>query len=164
MSQPPPDPRLEEFIAAIARAQPLRRAPATLEERVLRQIAQRAARPWWRLGFSDWPWPVRLLCLPLGAAFVELAFLAGTRVALLWQSWQSSLRYSTLAVSAHSTLQSLADLARAGRTLAALAAQGVAGNWVYGTAAAGLLLYALLFGLGAAAFRALILTPASHRY
>lgn len=161
MGKPPLDPRqLEHFIAGVTGAQPLRRAPATLEARVLQQLARRAARPWWLQGFSGWPWPARLLFLPLALGFVQLAFVASTRVTLLWQT----LQQSAPAVTARSGLQSLGDLARAGQTVAELVAHGIPGAWIYGAAALALLLYAALFGLGAAAFRTLIVTPASIRY
>ncbi|MGC4071570.1 MAG: hypothetical protein QM760_03495 [Nibricoccus sp.] len=37
------------------RAQPLLRAPSSLEQRVRAEMVARAARPWWRRSFSGWP-------------------------------------------------------------------------------------------------------------
>jgi hypothetical protein len=161
----PPDPQqLEAFIGRVLDGQPLRRAPAKLEERVLQQLARRPARPWWLQGFSGWPVPARLLFVPLALGFVKLAFVASSRATQLWQSLQPSLQKSAPVVTAQSSLQLLHDLARAGQTVAGLVVQGIPDAWIYGAVALTLLLYAALFGLGAAAFRTLFITPASVRY
>ena len=44
--------RLEKYIDSVLRAQPDKRAPASLESNVLAAIAQRAARPWWQRSFN----------------------------------------------------------------------------------------------------------------
>ena len=152
--------RLEKFVAELARAQPLRHAPATLESRVLQQLALRAARPWWLQGFSSWPALARLAFLPLAAGFVELAFLASSRASLLWQS----LQHSTALTTAQSQVQVLDGLLRTGAMLAGLATHGLAATGIYVAAAFALLLYAAPFGLGAAAFRTLFLPPDPLRY
>src|SRR5262245_27111942 len=73
--------RLERFIGRTLREEPLRHAPATLEQRVLHAVQRRAAQPWWWNGFSHWPWAARAVFLLCAIAAVRLA-LAGASVAI----------------------------------------------------------------------------------
>ena len=159
--QPPGDPQqLEQFIGAVLRRQPLRQAPATLEARVLRELAVRAAHPWWQLGFSHWPRAARILCLPVGMALVPLSFLITSRLLSLWQSVQQS----TPANAAQSGWRWLENLGQALQALGNVVTREIPQWWVYGGACAALLMYAALFGLGAAAFRTLFVTSEPVRY
>jgi hypothetical protein len=161
MKQPPRnEQQLERFIGSVLRSQPLRRAPPTLEARVLRVLAAEAARPWWLQGFTRWPWMARLVFVPLGLGCVQLSLLATARLASLWQA----LQHTAPASSAWSGLQRLGDLAQAVQTLGGLLTRGIPAAWIYGGAGLTLLLYAALFGLGAVAFRTLIATPDHLRY
>ena len=161
MNKPPRDERqLEQFIAAVLRQQPLRQAPATLEIRVLRELAQRAARPWWLQGFSRWPWAARLLFLPVGVGLVQLSFLTTARLLSLWQTIQQSGPAST----AQSGLQLLGNLGQAVQTLGHMVTRDIPQVWIYGGAGLALLLYMAMFGLGAAAFRTLVVTSEPVRY
>src|SRR4051812_44679146 len=78
---PSPEKRdpLEPVIHRTLRAQPLRRAPQTLESRVLAELARRAALPWWHKSYAHWPSAVRgwffVLSALLVAVFVAGAFL-----------------------------------------------------------------------------------------
>src|SRR5258708_20194884 len=82
---------LEQFIDGILRKQPLRRAPAGFEARVLQRLAQQAARPWWGQGFNGWPKAPPLLFLPLAIGCLPLFFPpAGPPNALLQSAPQSS--------------------------------------------------------------------------
>jgi hypothetical protein len=159
--QPAPDERaLEQLIGSVLRQQPLRRAPATLEARVLRELAVRAAHPWWQLGFSHWPRAARILCLPVGMALVPLSFLITSRLLSLWQSVQQS----TPANAAQSGWRWLENLGQALQALGNVVTREIPQWWVYGGACAALLMYAALFGLGAAAFRTLFVTSEPVRY
>jgi len=159
--QPAPDERaLEQLIGSVLRQQPLRRAPATLEARVLRELALRAAHPWWQLGFSHWPRAARILCLPVGMALVPLSFLITSRLLSLWQSVQQS----TPANAAQSGWRWLENLGQALQALGNVVTREIPQWWVYGGACAALLMYAALFGLGAAAFRTLFVTSEPVRY
>src|SRR4051794_7570835 len=62
--------RLEQLVCDVARTQPLRRAPASLEGRVLAQLAP---APWWRRGFTNWPLAARAAFLVASIGFVRLA-------------------------------------------------------------------------------------------
>ena len=162
MNRPPRDEReLEGYIGRILSQQPLRQAPANLEARILQRLAQEAARPWWRLGFSRWPWSARLLFLATGAGLARIAFLAMGRLDALWQAVQQTAPVDT----ARAGLQLIDNLGHALQTLGSMVTQVIPQAWMYGVVGLALLLYAALFGLGAAAFRTLILTtPEPVRY
>ena len=153
---------LERFIGTVLRRQPLRRAPASLEARVVQRLALQAARPWWLQGFSRWPWSARVLFLPLGIGFVQLSVLATARLVSFWQTMQQTAPAST----ARSGLELIANLGQALQTLGNMVARDIPAVWIYGGAGLGLFLYAALFGLGAAMFRTLIVdvTPEPARY
>ncbi len=161
LNKPPRDEReLEQYVGALLSRQPLRQAPATLEARVLRELAVRAARPWWLQGFSRWPWAARLLCLPVGLGLVQLSFLTTGRLVSLWQALQASAPAST----AQSGLRLLGNMGQAVQTIGNMVTREIPQVWIYGAAGLALLLYAALFGLGAAAFRTLLVTPEPVRY
>lgn len=152
--------QLERFIGSILSKQSLRQAPATLEARVLHALAQQAARPWWLQGFSRWPMLARLAFLPLGFGFVKLSFLSTGQLLSLWQLLQNSAPASTARTGA----QTLGNLGQAVQTLGNLLTRDIPSAWLYGGAGLTLLLYAAAFGIGAAAFRTLIVTPEPVRY
>ncbi|MBT5903851.1 MAG: hypothetical protein HOH58_17255 [Opitutaceae bacterium] len=68
--------QLEQKIHAVLREQPARRAPMSLEQRVLGEIARRQALPWWQRSFVYWPNSVRLafLVIATGIAGAVLLF------------------------------------------------------------------------------------------
>jgi hypothetical protein len=63
---------LETLVGRVLKETPVRRAPSSLESRVLREIGRRAALPWWRRSFSRWPRIARagftLVCGSVAAA------------------------------------------------------------------------------------------------
>src|SRR5258706_11717840 len=150
----------EQFIDAVLRRQPLRRAPAGFEARVLQRLAQQAARPWWVQGFSRWPKAARLLFLPLAVGCVPLLFRAASSLSALLQTARQSAPLSA-AQSAASTVSSLGHTAQ---TLADVVMRAIPSIWIYGGVGLAALLYAALFGLCAAAFRTLVLTPQHPPY
>jgi hypothetical protein len=84
------DEKLERLVGQALRAQPPRRAPASLEGRVLREITARARLPWWRRGISSWPLSVRIpviaacaICVPL--VWVGSVWLAAHLVSVVTQ-------------------------------------------------------------------------------
>jgi hypothetical protein len=151
---------LEHFIDAILRKQPLRRAPAGFESRVLRLLAQQAARPWWLQGFSRWPRSAQLLFLPLAVCFVPLLFRAAGSLTALLQSARTSAPLS----AAQSAASTVGSLGHAAQTLGELVMREIPSVWIYGGVGLAALLYAALFGLCAAAFRTLVLTPQHAPY
>jgi hypothetical protein len=121
---------------------PLRRAPATLESRVIGELERRAALPWWRRSFAHWPLAARSLFVVICASLV-LGALGGS--------------------AAVANVHSLAWLREAGGLLmslgyvAALLQHATLPSWIYGGIAVCAVLYAVLFGLGAAVYRTLYL-------
>jgi hypothetical protein len=150
--------QLERYVGSLLSRQPLRQAPSGLEARVLQELALQASRPWWLQSYRRWPWSARVLFLPL--ALVQLSFLATGRLVALWQSLQSSAPAST----AQSALLTLTNLSHAVQTLGSLLTRQISPAWLYGGVGLALLLYAALFGLGAAAFRTLLVTSEPVRY
>jgi hypothetical protein len=153
---PTPDPRdsqekLEQFVHHTLRALPPRRAPRSLEQRVLAELARRAALPWWRQSFGHWPQPAQ-------AAFL-LASLSGAVAVFLGTGW---------AMAGFDTAQFQGALAQpvawwAGGQSVFNAISGffeimlrnIPPLWLYGSLAFVATMYAALFGLGAAAYKAL---------
>ena len=164
MNQPrqsaPDERQLEQFIGSVLRQQPLRQAPATLESRVLRELELRGTKAWWQLGFSRWPWAARALCVPVGAILVWLSFLSTARLLSLWQA----IQVSAPASAAQSGVRWFETLGQALQTIGNLVTHAVPQWLIYGGAGAALLMYAAFFGLGAAAFRTLFVTPEPVRY
>ena len=134
--RPSEEEELTRLIGRALREAPLRRAPPTLELRVRRAIERRAALPWWRRSFGQWPAPARVVfglgCLAIAAASLQAVgpmVLPGTGALL-------------------AAIQSAAAL---DVPLTRFIPPGV----LY----AGALLYASLFALSAAAYRLLYLDP-----
>src|SRR5260221_3542166 len=151
---------LEQFIDGILRQQPLRRAPPGFEARVLERLAQQAARPWWLQGFNRWPKAAQLLFLPLAVCFVPLLFRAAGSVTALLQS----ARYSAPLGVARSAASTVGTLGHAAQTLGDLVMREIPSAWLYGGVGLAARLYVALFGLCAAAFRTLLLTPQHAQY
>jgi hypothetical protein len=141
--------KLESFVDELARGQPLRRAPPSLEARVLAQLAlQQTAMPWWRKGFTHWPLAPRVAFLIASYGFVRLtiagvmsliAFVGSREVAGTAISW---VHWSAEALSATASMCSLI-------------VHTIPTSWLYGMAFCAFALYALLFGLGTVAYRTL---------
>ena len=139
--------KLEHFVDSLARAQPPRRAPISLEARVLAQIAaQQGQLPWWRKGFAHWPQVARGAFLIASYGFIRRA-----RAGVM--SVVDFLRSSN--VAGVETLHRTGDAVSATVSLASLVLRAIPPMWLYGGAAFGFALYALLFGLGTFAYRTL---------
>ena len=149
---------LEQFIGSVLRQQPMRQAPASLEAAILQRLATAAAEPWWLQGFSRWPWLARSLFLALSAGLVWLSYTTTARLGSLWQAAGQSAPANTVRTGMHM----FANLGDALQTLGGMVTRNISPVWVYGSASLALLLYAALFGLGAAAFRTLIDTTPEH--
>lgn len=137
------DEKLERLIEGALSGLPLRRAPEVLQRRVLDEIARRATAPWWRRGFAQWPTAAR-------AGFVVLCLvLAGLSLSsgVTHQFGAQTLTWA----------QPLIGLMASMGAVAALAASLVPLPLVYFALGVGALLYVLLFGLGAFAYRTLYL-------
>lgn len=136
--------RLEQLIDRTLRGQPPRRAPASLEARVLAQIERRAAQPWWRKSFAYWPMAARI-------AFM-LGSLAVVRIALRAYDW------ITLPIDSGSLTAALPPevtwIHSLGTAIVSVV-HYVPPAWVYGGLTIVAFMYAALFGLSATAYRTL---------
>jgi hypothetical protein len=145
------DESLEQHISSLLTRLPLRRAPGSLQARVLSAIAQREATPWWQHSFRQWPLVARGAFLAISLALAWLAF-AG----LMWLTgilrrmpWPDAL------TQAASWAHVAARLAAVAGDTAATVLRGIPAGWLEGAATFGAVLYLALFALGAATYRAL---------
>ena len=138
---------LERLVHRTLRSLPERRAPRTLEHRVLAAIAAQAALPWYRHSFASWPLAAR-------AAFLAVSLTVATAIALLGSLGLTPLKDGFTWLAAH-----LGPLQRAGAVLATTAESlfnAIPNLWLYSGLALVGLAYVSLFGLGATAYRTLI--------
>jgi len=142
------DLKLERLVDGALRGLPLRRAPEALESRVLAELARRRALPWWQQSFAHWPRVARVAFLAVCCGLSGITLLGGAARALGIGAVGSSLsrplhQWSTFLAAAAQTMASLVHV--------------IPAAWLYEGAAVAALLYAMLFALGAAAYRALYL-------
>jgi hypothetical protein len=137
------DEKLERLYARVLPGQPLRRAPPTLESRVFDELARRDALPWWRHSFAHWPNLARAAFVLICASLSGLAFLGGARLVAGLGSLAELRRPWAITSTAMQLCGSLL------RTIPA--------PWLYEGLAAAAILYAMLFALGATAYRTLYL-------
>ena len=145
--KPHDEQRLEQLIHQTLRTLPDRKAPRTLESRVLAGIAGRQTRSWWRQSFAHWPLPARVAFLALAGGLAAGLVVLGA---------------SSSADVLPALREFLAPLARV-RTVATFVAdlgatvfRSIPTVWLYGVVAFVATLYAALVGLGATAYRTLI--------
>jgi hypothetical protein len=142
---------LEKFIHQTLRSLPDRRAPRSLEARVLAAVEARAALPWWKQSFADWPVAARCVFLLFTGGLVKLALMATV--------WAMAGFESSQFVGAFSL--EFAWVERIGGVVAgitgffALVFRSIPTLWIYGGLAVVAAIYATLFGLGATAYRTL---------
>jgi hypothetical protein len=121
---------LEQRIARALRTQPLRRAPVTLEQRVLAALRAPPALPWWRKSLLLWPWPARIA---FGVTAAGAALLSTEAI-----GWCSAR------VDSSPLLNFLSSVGHSVPTL-----------WLYAAGFLVAMLYAAGLGLGALAWRTL---------
>jgi hypothetical protein len=142
---------LESLIGNVLRDQPLRRAPASLEARVLARVGQQEAMPWWRGSFSNWPMVARLALLLalVGVAklTVDLVVWLFSAPAQVTQTVESSVTW------AKSTATLLSTLFALGRALFDV----IPSHWITLALVFAAGTYVMLFALGATAYRTLYL-------
>lgn len=148
--KPTPE-QLEQMIHRTLRSVPERRAPSNLEARVLAAIEARASRPWWQQSFAAWPVPARVAFFLASAGLAKLALMAVVWVMAGFDGLQFTNAFSTqISWIAHAS----AIVSAVGDSFAALY-RNIPPLWIYGLLAFFGVMYATLFGLGAAVYRAL---------
>jgi hypothetical protein len=145
--------KLEQVVTEALRGLPTRRAPADLESRVLDELQRRAMQVWWRRSFSHWPAAARMAFVVLNIALVAATFLNGFSNLGGGRSFADFTALMVLWMRPFLTVLS----SMGGLTPAFVNA--IPSTWLYAGAAVGIALYAVLFGLGAAAYRTLYLRP-----
>lgn len=142
---------LEKLIHQTLRSLPERPAPRTLEERVFAAIDARAARPWWRQSFRQWPMAARIVFLLFSAGLVRVAVMAAV--------WVMSGFESSAVAQAFSAPAGWLRLIGAAFTgtgdFLGIIFRSIPPVWLYGGLACLAGLYLTLFGLSAAAYRTL---------
>jgi hypothetical protein len=133
---------LERQLTRALQEQPLRRAPSTLERRVLAQIASEGATARWRRGFTHWPVAARVAFLAASAGVVKLAFMI-----TMWLS--SPLSSPALPFDLPSQVAWVQTLFVA----IASVVRTVPSLWIHAGVAILLVMYAAVFGIGASAYR-----------
>jgi hypothetical protein len=146
---------LERVLTQALEGLPLRRAPSTLELRVVDELERRAALPWWRVSFAHWPAAPRVAFVAVCVALVAATILGGVFAFVGDRSFNEA---SALVLSWMHPF--LAIVSSAGG-VATLLVRIIPPLWLYGAMALGIMLYLALFGLGAAAYRTLYLRPSS---
>jgi hypothetical protein len=145
------DPNLENFIHRTLRSLPDRPAPRSLEARVLAAIEARASLPWWKQSFAQWPMAARCVFLLFSAGVVKVAVMAtmwaigGFEASELGHSFNASFSwFEAIRGAVRGTVESFSILFR-----------NIPPLWLYGVLAVIGGVYAMLFSLGATAYRAL---------
>lgn len=141
--------QLEQRIHAVLREQPLRRAPMSLETRVLGEIARRQALPWWHKSYAYWPQPVRLAFVLVSVAMLVIGVLGYIQVF-------GGASIESLAPLVQPVSAAVATLRAAGNALWELVrplAPSISTQWLYIAVAVIGASYAMLVGVGATAYR-----------
>jgi hypothetical protein len=142
---------LEKFIHQTLRALPARRAPLSLESRVHAALAARAALPWWKQSFAQWPVAARVAFFIASAGIAKLALIAIVWAMAGFDGVQLTSAFSTQFAWIQTVSAVFAGIGNFCGTLY----RSIPPLWLYGGLAFVGLMYAALFGLGAAAYRML---------
>jgi len=137
---------LEQIIHRTLRSLPERRAPRTLEHRVLAAIAAKQSVPWWHKSYAYWPTPVKV-------SFFAASLLFAVGISTLQASNGSAVMEWLRSAMSH--LNPLRTTANAIGESGAIVYRSIPSLYIYGALAAFGALYAALFGLGATAYRTL---------
>lgn len=145
-----PDP-LERTIHRALRELPTRRAPRTLEERVLAEIARRAALPWWRKSFAHWPLVARAVFAVVLIGVVKFVLMGAVWVTAGFDAEQFREAFAT----PFAWMEAGFSVVNAISGFFEIVLRSIPPLCLYGGLAVLASLYAALFGLGAAAYRTL---------
>jgi hypothetical protein len=147
------DHEMERRTAEWLHGLPPRRAPLTLEARVLSELRRRAALPWWRHNFARWPLAARSVFLALCAAVIGLTTMGGA-----WEA-RGVQTVNDFGAASLSWAHPARSLAASAAGLATTLVEAIPTTWLYLGLGLCVALYSMLLGLGAAAYRTLYLQP-----
>ncbi len=148
--KPSPE-ELEKLIHQTLRTLPPRRAPRSLEARVLAAIEARASLPWWRQSYAQWPLAARCVFLLLSGGLVKVALMAAIWAMAGFNQAEVANAFSTQ----FAWLNIFSNALRATVDFGGIVFRSIPSVWLYAGVAGLAALYATLFGLGAAAYRTL---------
>ena len=143
--------KLERLVQAAVQGLPARRAPRTLESRVLAEIERRARLPWWKKSFVHWPMAARAAFLVGSLVLVKLVL---NTLGWVLAGFSGGSVRSTFA-SQFAWLDSVASVFTAMGGFFEIMLRSIPPVWFYGSLVFFAAMYAALFGLGAAAYRTL---------
>lgn len=149
------DEKLERLVGQVLKEQPLRPAPASLEARVLREIAARARLPWWRRGIASWPVTVRVPVIAGCAICVPLVWIGSLWLVTRLVSVVTHPGVAGPLAAVRNTGRALVSLG----TLTAHVIQSIPREWLLGGLVATALLYVTLFALVALGYSLLYPRP-----
>lgn len=148
---PQDEQQLESLVNRAVRGLPTRSAPVTLEMRVQAEIARRAALPWWRKSYVDWPMAART-----AFAVLALGVVKAVLVGWVWaQGGVDTAKVKSFFAPAVRWIDAASTLVHAVSNLIGATFESIPLVWLYGGAAMLIALYVALFGLGAATYRTL---------
>lgn len=147
---PNPDP-LERSIDQALKSLPSRRAPSSLEARVLAEISRREALPWWHRSWSYWPNAVRWAFLAASAGLAAAMVAGAFR---LFHSGSAQIVEGAVAERV-GWLQALKTVFSACTHVGTELVGLLPAPWLYGCIGGIVVTYALLIGVGATAYRTL---------
>ncbi len=130
----------EHRIHEVLRALPHRPAPRALEQRVMAELQRRESRPWWRRSYIFWPLALRSAFLLVSAA-TAIALTAGPH-----RVFGELARHFECLANLQSLEESLVGMAQD-------VFHAVPTAWFYIGLGTVTVCYAVLAGLGAAAYR-----------
>jgi hypothetical protein len=142
---------LEQFIHQNLRSLPPRRAPRSLEARVMSALEHRATVAWYHQSWAYWPAAVRAAFLAVATAVSGAAL---TAFSLLSTGVDTSALTTELA-SRFSGVLRLGSIVTGLSDFLSLVIRNTPPFWLYGGAAFVAAMYVTCFGLGAAAYRTL---------
>jgi hypothetical protein len=150
---PPPDnhDKLERVIHRTLRELPPRRAPRTLEQRVLAELERRAALPWWRKNFAHWPLVARAGFILLCAGIARLGLMLGFSTT----AGDGPVPFKEAFAQPYAWMENGLAVVHAITGFFDIIFRNIPPLWLYGGLAFFATMYLALFGLGAAAYKAL---------
>ena len=148
---PDRDEQLEQLVHRTLRDLPARRAPRSLEQRVLVELARRAALPWWRKSFAHWPIAARAGFIVLCTGTAKLMLMAAVWVMAGFDAAQ----YREAFAPQFAWMERGFAVVHALGNAFEIVSRNIPALWVYAALGFLGLMYVALFGLGAAAYKTL---------
>ncbi len=149
--KPSPE-ELEKMIHETLRSLPERRAPRSLESRVMAAIAAREALPWWRQSYRAWPLAARVVFVVVSVGLAAGLMLATVGAMTDLRGSDVSRFFATPLLWIEIARNAMASMASVG----AVIVRQIPTLWLYGGLAVFVAAYVAMFGIGAAAYRTLI--------